>query len=182
MRRLGRIIRAIRFVVGWMFFEECAMSHDEELHFLRAEQNSHLFRLLLGLAVLAGLVAFGVTRYTAHQKAVKQAQVTDAAEQKWLVQTADKIGKMKVSLREADAKVAAIAEANSKPARKGGKAVSQEKWSEEGVAEYRMAQDNRVLVSNALDNLVKEYNRRRAAYSGAWPHGTEPPSALEGSR
>lgn len=158
------------------------MSHDEELHFLRAEQNSHLFRLLLGLVVLAGLVAFGATKYSGHQKAVRNAEVADAAERKWLVKTVDQIGRMRVVLNDANAKVETIAAANSKPARKGGKAVPQEKWTEEGKAEYRVAQDNKMLVSNALDKLADDYNKRRSAYTGTWPKGVEPPATLAGSK
>ena len=154
-----------------MFFEECVMSHDEELHFLRAEQNSHLFRLILALAVLLALVAFGANRYAQHQKAVRNAEAANAAERKWFAKTVDKIARLRVALNDADAGVSAVTAANSKPIRKGGKAVPQEKWSEEGAAQYRVMQNSRVLIANSQDNLVAEYNKRRAAYTGEWPKG-----------
>lgn len=158
------------------------MSHDEELHFLRAEQHSHLFRLLLGLTVLAGLLVYGISSYTKHRQAVQKAEAADAAERQWLVKTVDRIGQMRVVLNDATTRVETIVAANSKPVRKGGKAVPQEKWSEEQAAEYRMAQDNLLLVSNALDKLADDYNKRRSAYTGKWPNGAEPPPTLKGSK
>lgn len=137
--------------------------------------------VLIALLVIAA-IGFGGYRYNAHLKAVKQAQAADAAERQRLIKMADQIAQMKIALRETSGRVEAVAEANSKPTRKNGKAVPQEKWSQEQAAEYRMAQDNKILVSNALDKLVGEYNSRRAAYTGKWPKGGEPPSVLTGSK
>lgn len=158
------------------------MSHDEELHFLRAEQKSHLFRLILGLVVVSGLVAFGANRYVQHQKAVRNAEAANAAERKWLVQAVDRSARLRSVLNEADSKVSVVVEANSRPIRKGGKPIPREKWSQGQVAEYQLAISSRNNAASALDRLVSEYNRRRGAYSGKWPNNAVPPDTLTGSQ
>ncbi len=139
------------------------------------DSRPHRFRFaFVFVALMAMASVVGVTMLTEYRKAVRNAEAADAAERNWILQSHDQIGKLKVALNEADAKIAAIAAENSKPVRKGGKAVPQEKWSEEGAAEYRVAQDNRAVIANSLDKLADDYNKRRSAYTGKWPKGAEP--------
>lgn len=158
------------------------MLHDEELYFLRAEQKSHLFRLILGLVALAGITLFGATKYHGHQKTVLKVETESAAERKWLIQAVDRSARLRSALNKADSKVSMVVEANSKPIRKGGKPIPREKWSQEQVAEYQLAISLRNNAASALDRLVSEYNKRRGAYSGKWPNNAVPPDTLTGSQ
>ncbi len=142
------------------------------------QKPKSVFRYVALAAVVLSVVFLGYLKYADYQKTIKKAEAASAAERDWIVKTIDSIAQKGVALNDADAKAFSVAEANSKPARKGGKAVPQEKWSEEGMAEFRIAQDNRTLVFNALSVLCEQYKTRRGVYKGAWPKNAAPPDML----
>ena len=146
-----------------------------------ANAKSSKLRIVVPVLLAVGVIA--LVSHEIHSKrvqALKIAEETAAGERNWLKATHDQIGELGMAVDGTDARIAAVRDENSKPVRKGGPLVSPEHWSEEGVASFRIAHDNRVSVVNQLNDLMKQYNKRRAAYTGPWPGNVRLPESMKG--
>jgi hypothetical protein len=141
-------------------------------------QKSGVGKFVFAVCVVGLLLAAGAWQLNRRHSAHIARAAAHKVERERIVLEKDRIVALCERIGSTRAELVAITEQNSKPTRKGGKPISQDKWSSEAQQRYANVQKDVERMTASRSERIDQLTRLLAAYHGPWPHDQKPDFVL----